>query len=166
MNKAKIFIVALLFVGACDVSAQKDPEPDFKKVFESISGKNALSTSFRAHIKKMSPLCVERDSSDPDFDRMGNVKCVSKTNVTQFNLIGSASPAVTMIDATIIGVEKCAYMRSMLVKLYGKPAESQGTCNSNWVVARGKGKPPVHVVIEEDIQDNVIYFRNQEEQGP
>jgi hypothetical protein len=74
MNKTRLFIVGLLFVSACDASAQREPGPDFKKAFESISAKNARSLSFRAHIQKMSPLCAEPASSDLQFGRMGNVK--------------------------------------------------------------------------------------------
>lgn len=166
MRKTAIFITALLFSGACNANAKKELSPEFKKVFESISGKAALSVSFDAHIKKMAPLCSERDSTDPQFDRMGNVKCSSKAEVIKLDMVDSTSPAVTMVTATIAGTEKCAYMRSTLIQLYGKPDETQGNCNSNWAVKRGEGKPIVHVVIEEDKQDNVIYFRNQEEQGP
>lgn len=165
MNKPKLLIVALLFVSACDASAQKEPNPEFKKVFDSISAKDALSLPFRTHLKNMSPLCTERAASDPGFDRLGNVRCEKKTDVTTFNMVGSESPVVTMLDATVTGVDKCAYMRTRLVQLYGKPAESKGNCDGNWVVKR-KGKPIVHIAIEEDVQENLIYFSNQEEQGP
>ena len=71
-----------------------------------------------------------------------------------------------MVAAKIAGTEKCAYMRSTLIQLYGKPNETQDDCKSNWVLKRGNGKPIIHVAIEEDKQGNVVYFRNQEEQGP
>lgn len=165
MNKAKLLMLALLFVSACDASAQKEPNPDFKKVFESISAKNALSQSFRAHLKNMRPLCTERPASDPQFDRMGNVRCEKTSDVTTFNLVGSESPVVTMLDATVAGSDKCTYMRARLVQLYGKPAESTGACNGSWIVKR-KGKPIVHIAIEEDKKENLVYFSHQEEQGP
>jgi len=78
----------------------------------------------------------------------------------------TASLAVTMIDATIAGIEKCTYMRSILIQEYGKPAESQGNCDSKWLVKRSKGKPLVHIVLEENAKKDVVYFGNEQEQGP
>lgn len=111
-------------------------------------------------------MCVERNESDPDYVRKGNVKCVGKTDITRLGMSGSEAPAVSMIDATIVGREKCAYMRSLLIQQYGKPAESKGKCDSKWLVIRGNDKPVIHVVIEESVRENVVYFSNQEEQGP
>lgn len=81
-------------------------------------------------------------------------------------MVGTAGPAVTMISATIAGTDKCAYMRSVLVQQYGKPAEIKGHCNSEWLVKRGRDKPLVHVGLEASTRENVVYFSNQEEQGP
>lgn len=166
MKSKKLFLLLLLLVGACDATAQKEPITDFKSIFSLISAKTALSTSFREQIKKMQPLCTERAASDPEYDRNGNVKCAKEVGISALTMSGTETPAVTMIDATIAGVEKCALMRSVLVQQYGKPNESNGACDSKWLVKAGKGKRPVHIALEKDDKANVVYFGNQEEQGP
>lgn len=115
MSINRIRVLVLLSGFACGANAQIEPTQDFKNIFQIISAKSALSTSFRDHIKKMRPLCTERDQSDPDYDRKGTVKCLSKTALLELDMVGTAGPAVTMISATIAGTDKCAYMRSVLV---------------------------------------------------
>lgn len=114
----------------------------------------------------MRPLCTERDERDPDYLRKGTVECAGRTGLLILDMSGTSGPAVTMIDAKIAGADKCAYMRSVLVRQYGKPAESKGRCNSEWLVKWGRDLPLVHVRLEADTKENVVYFSNQEEQGP
>lgn len=166
MNPKRILLLALIAGPGSGLSAQTEPAQDFKSVFQTISAKNALSMSFREHMTKLRPLCTERDKTDPDYDRKGTVKCLSKTEVSGLDMVGTATPAVTMISATIAGVDKCGYMRSVLIQQYGKPDKSEGNCNSEWLVKRGNAKPLVHVGLEADIKDDTVYFSNQEEQGP
>jgi hypothetical protein len=166
MKSNKFLLVSLLLVGACDATAQKETTTDFKSVFSVISAKSALTTSFRDQIKKMQPMCTERAASDPEYDRNGNVKCAKEVGITALTMSGTETPAVTMIDATIAGTEKCAHMRSVLTQQYGKPSETQGSCDSKWVVKPGKGKPLIHIALEKDDKANVVYFANQAEQGP
>lgn len=165
MNKVRTILVTLLFVSAHDASAQKEPALEFKKIFKIISSKDALSTSFREHLKRMSPLCTKRDENEPDYAKKGNVKCIGKTDIPQLDMSGTSDPAVSIVDATIAGAEKCAYMRSALVQQYGKPAEGNGNCDSKWHIKRGKSKPLVHIVLEENSKKDVVYFGNEEEQG-
>jgi len=165
MSILKILPAVLLSGMACSANAQSEPTQEFKIVFQAISAKNALSISFPEHIRKMRPLCTARDENDPDTGRKGTASCLGKTGVTALDVTGTASPAVTMIDASISGIDKCTYMRARLVQLYGKPAESTGACNGSWIVKR-KGKPIVHIAIEEDKEANFVYFSHQEEQGP
>lgn len=166
MTRTRTLLLTLLLAGACNASAQSQPASGFEDIFRVISARNVFSTSFRDLLKKMHPLCTERHQGDPDYDRKGNVKCVAKAGVTNFTMSGSADPAVSMINATFTGSANCAQLRAVLVKQYGKPAESQGRCNSTWHVKRGKDLPLVHIALEDDPQDNLVYFRHQEEQGP
>jgi len=161
-----MLVVGFLFVIACNANAQKEPASDFKRIFQVISSRDALSTSFQLHMEKMGALCAKQDASESGYAKKGNVKCISTTAIPELDMSATASLAVTMIDATIAGIEKCTYMRSILIQEYGKPAESQGNCDSKWLVKRSKGKPLVHIVLEENAKKDVVYFGNEQEQGP
>ena len=166
MLSKKFFLLGILFLNSCNATEQIDLNLNFKEIFLDISSKSALRTSFIGHMKKIGSLCTRRDKNDVDYDRKGNVKCVSDTGITQFAMSGTETPAVTMIDATVSGTEKCAYMRSVLTQQYGKPAQSKGTCDSTWVLNPGKGRPLIHLRLEKDTKKNEVYFAYQEEQGP
>ena len=166
MTRTRILLTALLLASACNASAQSGPASGYEDIFRVISAKHALSTSFHALMKNMRPLCTERRQGDPDFDRKGNVQCVDRAGITDFRMSGSEDVAVSMIDATFTGNDRCAHLRSILVAQYGKPARTEGRCNSEWVVNRGKDMPLVHISLEENVRKNLVYFANQEEQGP
>lgn len=168
MNRYKLQCTAVLLlacVTGCHAQVQQ-PSPEFRAVFATISSDKILKTSYATVMKQLHGLCLKRQGSDQESLEKGNVACADATAVDRLDLSATDDPALSIVQSSFRGKEKCAYMKAELTKLYGKPVSAKGNCDSQWRPKVAKGKPAQIVGIEASKNDDIVYFTYEEEQGP
>jgi hypothetical protein len=112
-------------------SPQQKAKPAFEKVFDIIALPNAYLFTFDQLMRKMGDVCKKSTRPEIEQDDLGNVECVKDANVHAFTFYADEAP-VRFIGASFYGVEKCTYMKKILIMNFGKPTKIKKTCELEW----------------------------------
>lgn len=112
-------------------SPQQKAKPAFEKVFDSIALPNAYLFTFDQLMQKMGGVCKKSTRQEIEQDDLGNVECAKDASVHAFTFYADETP-VRFIGASFYGVEKCAYMKKILIMNFGKPTKIKNTCELEW----------------------------------
>lgn len=161
MKSIFALFLSIFTVSQAETLSKTDP---FERVFSVISSDKIFSTPLAGLMKQLDTLCKPNTGKDSNFDRDGNVECGKLTGVKDMDITGTATPAIAIITATFIGLDRCAYLRQNLTKQYGKPRESNGPCNAHWNLKAGKNGRARSVGFERS-KDGTQVSRNRRRAG-
>lgn len=155
----------LVLFASCAAAADIQDASPFVRVFDVISAKDVLSKNSGSLFKYLAGLCVYKEPSGAEKYSQGNVQCGSDADIKKMTVSGTADPNIFSVSAVIYGKEKCAYMRQVLTKNFGRPRKGKSDCDMEWAAKGSKGHGRTLVAMELSKEENQIYFSINEEEN-
>jgi hypothetical protein len=142
MKKITLLILLTLTFGCRAEPAAVSPQ--FKQAIKLLSSEAVFKTSFQQIMAQLKGLCTA-GKRKPNGEE--NVTCTARAGISNIVFYGTAMPALTAIDTSFVGLEKCAYVKQEATKKYGKASEDKGPCDAKWMLKPLKNGPERHLTL-------------------